>query len=311
MDITKATEAQLISLKDDIITDINKLKNKSNKKKITFALKALAKTTFVAGTVTAALFFPPAIVIAALGIGVALVDGGQSTVQNIRGIKKSKVEKKQKQEELKGVSEQLILGSVRFKRFGITQRRLRCIQILKLPKIKSESKFCNLCKDYKNMTDEIKNRTVYMLCRTDKPEDGTGIYVGSTSQSLPQRLSEHKYKAGNQSRFYGNSKLYKKMREVGVHNWKIVPLLTFACNRDTIVAFEEQWVKATGADLNTISPVNEDVAKKEYNRRYYKKNKEEKRYYCGVCAVAFMHTYILEKHLDTLKHSYAWLNSVD
>ena len=85
MDTTKATETQLMRLKDDIITDINKLKNKSNKKKATFAVKTLAKTIFVAGTVTAALFFPPAMVIAALGIGVALVDGGQSTVQNIRG----------------------------------------------------------------------------------------------------------------------------------------------------------------------------------------------------------------------------------
>ena len=108
MDITKATEAQLMRLKDDIITDINKLKNKSNKKKAVFAQKTFAKTVFVAGTVTAALFFPPAIVIAALGIGVALVDGGQSTVQNIRGIKKSNVGRKGKQEELKSVDEQLI-----------------------------------------------------------------------------------------------------------------------------------------------------------------------------------------------------------
>ena len=108
MDLTKATESQLLRLKDDITGDIKKLKNKSNKKKVVFALKTLAKTTFVAGTVTAALFFPPAIVIAALGIGVALVDGGQSTVQNIRGIKKSNVDRKGKQEELKDVSEQLI-----------------------------------------------------------------------------------------------------------------------------------------------------------------------------------------------------------
>ena len=95
-------------LKDDLIGDINRLKNKSNKKKVVFALKTFAKTVFVAGTVTAALFFPPAIVIAALGVGVALVDGGQSTVQNIRGIKKSNVDRKGKQEELKGVSEKLI-----------------------------------------------------------------------------------------------------------------------------------------------------------------------------------------------------------
>ena len=108
MDITKATEAQLMHLKDDLIADINKLKNKSNKKKAVFAAKTFAKVVFVAGTVTASLFFPPAIVIAALGVGVALVDGGQSTVQNIRGVKKSKTEKEQKQADLRSVGEQII-----------------------------------------------------------------------------------------------------------------------------------------------------------------------------------------------------------
>ena len=46
--------------------------------------------------------------IAALGGAVALVDGGKSTGQNIRGIKKSKVEKKEKLAQLKDVSEDLI-----------------------------------------------------------------------------------------------------------------------------------------------------------------------------------------------------------
>ena len=113
MDITKATEENLLRLKDDLITDIKNLKNKYNKEKAIFALKTLSKTVLVAGTVTAALFFPPAIVIAALGIGVALVDGGNSTVKNIRGIKKSKADREQKQEELKGVSEQIIREQTR------------------------------------------------------------------------------------------------------------------------------------------------------------------------------------------------------
>ena len=79
-------------------------------------------------------------------------------------------------------------------------------------------------------SDEIKNRTVYVLCRTD---GGDGIYIGSTSQSLPQRFSEHKNNAGNPSRlkWYGGSKLYQKMREVGVHRWKIVPLIMIPCGR--------------------------------------------------------------------------------
>ena len=124
------------------------------------------------------------------------------------------------------------------------------------------------------MSGGIKNRTVYMLCRTD---GGNDIYIGSTSCPLGKRFSHYNQNAGNPSRlkYHGGSKLYKKMREVGVHNFKIVPLLTFACNRDTIVAFEEQWVEATGANLNTISPVNEDVAEREYKRRYHKKIKKK------------------------------------
>ena len=76
-------------------------------------------------------------------------------------------------------------------------------------------------------SDEIKNRTVYMLCRTD---GGAGIYIGSTSLPLEKRLLTHRQRAGNPSRFYGNSKLYKKMREVGVHRWKITPLITIPCD---------------------------------------------------------------------------------
>ena len=164
------------------------------------------------------------------------------------------------------------------------------------------------------MSGEIKNRTVYMLCRTHKPEDGTDIYIGSTSQSLPQRFSQHKQDTGNPSRLKyhgGGSRLYQRMREVGVHNFKIVPLLTFACNRDTIFEFEREWVKAIGANLNTFSPISEDVAGREYQRRYGKKNKEKRRYCCALCNLTSKSKYNLERHFDTLKHSYAWLNSLD
>lgn len=161
------------------------------------------------------------------------------------------------------------------------------------------------------MSNEIKERTVYMLCRTDKVEDD--VYVGSTSCPLEKRFSHHKYNAGNPSRlkYYGNSKLYKRMREVGIERWKIVPLLTFACNRETICEFEFQWVKALNADLNTLSPVDEDLFKRKYRVKYYKKNIQTKRYYCELCDVACMHNRDLKKHFDSLKHSYAWLNAVD
>ena len=48
------------------------------------------------------------------------------------------------------------------------------------------------------MTDEIKPRTVYVLTRTDKPdEDDTDIDVGSTSRPLERRLWKHRYSSKN------------------------------------------------------------------------------------------------------------------
>ena len=108
MNITQATEESLLRLKDDLVNDVKNLKNKSNKKKAILFAKTLVKSMLVAGGVTTTLFFPPAIVIAALGGAVALVDMGTSTVTSVRGIKKSKEDKKTKLNDLKTVSDQLI-----------------------------------------------------------------------------------------------------------------------------------------------------------------------------------------------------------
>ena len=153
-----------------------------------------------------------------------------------------------------------------------------------------------------------------MLCRTDKTDDdGKDVYVGSTLQPLGRRFANHKHEAGNPSNFkyYRTSKLYERMREVGVHRCKIAPLLTFACDQKIICEFEREWVKALNAGLNTFSPINENLVKRKNMIKYHKKNKETKRYYCEICDLTFMHTSNLKRHLDTLKHSYAWLNSLD
>ena len=52
-------------------------------------------------------------------------------------------------------------------------------------------------------------------------------------------------------------------------------------------------------------------AKKEYNAKYYGNNKGARRFYCGVCGVAFGGSCDLKRHLKTLKHSNAYMNSVD
>ena len=121
--------------------------------------------------------------------------------------------------------------------------------------------------------NEIKARTVYLLKRTDKENDGTDIYVGSTSMDLKERLWSHK--SSSKSKRYCNTKLYKKMCEVGIDDWEIVPLLTFKCDKNTILGFEREWCNLLNTDLNSYSPFSGFDNKKEYDANYRKLNKEK------------------------------------
>ena len=73
---------------------------------------------------------------------------------------------------------------------------------------------------------------------------GLIIYVGSTSQPLRKRLCEHRYRAKNflKQDYCENNRLYTRMVTVGIMNWKVIPLLTFACDQKTIFEFEREWV---------------------------------------------------------------------
>ena len=128
--------------------------------------------------------------------------------------------------------------------------------------------------------EKVKNRTVYLLRWTDKPDDWTDVYVGSTSQPLNYRLCCHKYSAKNfLRRGYTENNLYTRMSRVGVQNWKVIPLLTFACDINKICEFEKAWVAVLNANLNTNSPVREEKTVQEYKVNYYKANKEAIRVY--------------------------------
>ena len=182
-------------------------------------------------------------------------------------------------------------------------------------------------------------------------DDDTDIYVGSTSQNLGGRFMGHVSRAKNfiKDGYSENNRLYARMNEIGLDNWEILPLLAQTCDIKTIREVEKNWVRILKADLNTRSPVTDQKeyresrkdAKKDYDAAYYKKNKEKvsqqhatyrennralvrqcilnsqrkaierKKYYCNVCDVICTNNFHLKKHLNTLKHSYTWLNSVD
>ena len=104
--------------------------------------------------------------------------------------------------------------------------------------------------------NDIKPRTINLLRRTDKPDNGADLYVGSTSMNLRKRLSNHKYYTK-----ICNTKLHKKMIETGTGNWTIEPLLTFSCDKKTIYDFEREWIKLIKPDLNVLSLVRENNEK--------------------------------------------------
>ena len=190
------------------------------------------------------------------------------------------------------------------------------------------------------MTD-IKNRIVYMLCRTDETDDdGTDIYIGSTSRPLKERLRKHRSNAKNflKRGYTENRKLYTGMNEVGFQSWNIISLLTFTCDKKTVFEFEKRWIGLIGADLNTISPITNrkeyKVSYREANKEeiqqqhanYYKENKQvilqrdadyrefnvqNKVHHCNVCDKSFGYRKDLNRHYDTLAHSYAYMDSVD
>ena len=172
--------------------------------------------------------------------------------------------------------------------------------------------------------NNIKERAVYLLKRTDKSYDGTDVYVGSTSLSLKRRLCNHRsdsLRIGNK-----NNKLYVKMREVGLDNWEMVSLLSITCDRKTILEFEKEQCNKLNSDLNSNSPVLNLENRKEYSANYrelnketikqqkaeyYKLNKQNKKYYCDVCEKSFRSNGDLQRHFNTLKHGYTYLNSLD
>ena len=102
----------------------------------------------------------------------------------------------------------------------------------------------------------------------------TDIYVSSTSKKPSYRLHDHKLKASTR-----NSSFYKRMREVGVKNWRMIPLITFFCDQKTIFEFENTWICALNADLNEHKAfrTNEEKfeQKRKATRKYREGNKEK------------------------------------
>ena len=156
----------------------------------------------------------------------------------------------------------------------------------------------------------MRKRTVYVLCH-EGSDIGRDVYVGSTSQKLSKRLSEHKYDCHCYNKKIYEDKLLVWMFQVGVENWMIRPLLTLECSKEVIREFELVWINILKCDLNMISPIQDDKNEKDRVLRIEEKNVDEKKYFCNVCEKAFRSNWKLKRHKSTFKHSNKFFNTPD
>ena len=106
--IINFTEEELTELKDELTSELSKMKGNTNKKKIKLIGKTLLKLILIAGDVTVAIVFPSTIVLAVLGGVVAVLDGGKGTIKTFRKVRNGQKKRKTGKDKLKGVESELV-----------------------------------------------------------------------------------------------------------------------------------------------------------------------------------------------------------
>ena len=98
-------------------------------------------------------------------------------------------------------------------------------------------------------------------------EDTTQIYIGSTTQTLPQRLAKHKYDAKK----HPNRKFYLAVNSKW-DEWEMSIIEKYPCND------EEELKKREGELIKELATLNIHITgrtKKETQQAYRDNNKEE------------------------------------
>jgi hypothetical protein len=126
--------------------------------------------------------------------------------------------------------------------------------------------------DYKPI--EKLNYTFYKWIHTTQELENF-IYVGSTA-NIVSRKAKHKSECNNVNSKLYNLELYKKMREYGYENFKMVILGTAEnITKREAEALEEQYRIKEQANLNGRRCYRTDEEKKQADKIYYEENKAE------------------------------------
>ncbi len=106
--------------------------------------------------------------------------------------------------------------------------------------------------------------------------DNANIYIGSTTDFI-KRKNSHKSCCNSEKQKGYNEKKYQYIRENGGWNeWNMIEIEKFLCNdKREAEAREEYWRCHFNSQLNMRKAYITDVEKKEWDKEYYKNNKDK------------------------------------
>jgi group I intron endonuclease len=137
-------------------------------------------------------------------------------------------------------------------------------------------------KPIRNMKDYGKGK-IYII----RNNVNDMIYIGSTCQTLSQRMAQHRQDANKQKRQH--YKLYEAMREHGKETFYIELVEDYGCERrEQLLKREGEIIREHKAELNKRI---EGQTRKEYREANKEANKEKDKIYC-------------EKNKDKIKEYY-------
>jgi len=146
---------------------------------------------------------------------------------------------------------------------------------------------------------DYKNGKIYKIVN-DLNDD---VYVGSTVNTLSQRMAHHKYDFER----YPDRKIYKFIRNTGGDwsHYKIILIEDYPCDRKEQLLQREQYYKKI-ATLNNNNCFGFDKKrKKKYNKEYREANKdkikENKNTVC-ICICGRKYTHCNKSHHEQTKH---------
>ena len=115
------------------------------------------------------------------------------------------------------------------------------------------------------MENKYENAKKYCILNTLDDE----VYVGSTCQTLTQRMTKHRYNTKSRP---DAMKITQKMKEQGIEHFYMELLEEYPCNnKDELMKKEGEWI-------NKIATVNEKImgrTKAEYAKQWREKNREQ------------------------------------